>query len=186
MQPISSQQSTPPENSQPYDTNVPDNNNANNNNINSSNHHHDNKETEGDRNHLNDLQPIEAIYEGGDTFELTSETIHNITPTEESNVKVQPKQTVTRSGRVSRMPRKYDDYVSYSIWIDHTALQATNDPDTLYYHQVLNEPDKDMFITAMENEIKQHNDNQNWVPVKRSTVPSTSRILPSVWSMRRK
>jgi Reverse transcriptase (RNA-dependent DNA polymerase) len=68
--------------------------------------------------------------------------------------------------------------------MDHVALQATNDPDTLYYRQVLNE--KDMFTTAMEHEIKQHNDNQNWVPVKRSTVPSTSRILPSVWSMRRK
>jgi Reverse transcriptase (RNA-dependent DNA polymerase) len=39
---------------------------------------------------------------------------------------------------------------------------------------------------AMEHEIIQHNDNNNWVPVKRSTVPSTSRILPSVWSMRRK
>jgi hypothetical protein len=70
--------------------------------------------------------------------------------------------------------------------MDHVVLQATNDPDTLYYHQVLNEPDKDMFITAMEHEIKQHNANQNWVPVKRSAVPSTSRILLSVWSMRRK
>jgi Reverse transcriptase (RNA-dependent DNA polymerase) len=38
----------------------------------------------------------------------------------------------------------------------------------------------------MEHEIKQHNNNHNWVPVKRSTIPSTSRVLPSVWSMRRK
>jgi Reverse transcriptase (RNA-dependent DNA polymerase) len=70
--------------------------------------------------------------------------------------------------------------------MEHIALQATNDPDTLYYHQVLNDPDKDMFINAMEHEIKQHNNNHNWVPVKRSMVPSTSRVLPSVWSMRRK
>jgi Reverse transcriptase (RNA-dependent DNA polymerase) len=70
--------------------------------------------------------------------------------------------------------------------MDNVTFQATSDPDTLYYHQVLHEPDKHMFITAMEHEIKQHNDSHNWVPVKRSTVPSTSRVLPSVWSVRPK
>jgi Reverse transcriptase (RNA-dependent DNA polymerase) len=132
------------------------------------------------------VQPIEAIYEGIDTAEQTNEITHKGTTTEDLKSKVPPTQTVTRSGRVSRKPRKYDDFVSYSTWMANIALQATNDPNTLYYHQVLNEPDKDMFIKAMEHEIQQHNDNRNWVPIKRSKVPSTSRVLPSVWSMRRK
>jgi hypothetical protein len=133
-----------------------------------------------------DVQPIEAIYEGIDTMEHISETINSTTPVENQKGQAAVKQTVTRSGRVSKIPSRYNDYVSYSTWMDNVALQATSDPDTLYYRQVLNEPDKHMFITAMEHEIKQHNDNRNWVPVKRTSVPSTSRALPSVWSMRRK
>jgi hypothetical protein len=37
-------------------------------------------------------------------------------------------------------------------------MGATNDPDTLYYHEILKEPDKDEFIKAMQIEIRQHND----------------------------
>jgi hypothetical protein len=39
--------------------------------------------------------------------------------------------------------------------MENVSLQATSDPDTLYYHQVLREPDQHMFIEAMEHEIKQ-------------------------------
>lgn len=68
----------------------------------------------------------------------------------------------------------------------HEVFAATGDPDTLYYHEILNEPDKPKFLEAMEMEISQHNDRKNWVLVKRSDVPNHLSVLPSVWAMRRK
>lgn len=56
----------------------------------------------------------------------------------------------------------------------------------MYFHEILNEPDKPKFIEAMVKEIEQHNDRKNWVLVERSSVPGHLNVLPSVWAMRRK
>jgi Reverse transcriptase (RNA-dependent DNA polymerase) len=66
------------------------------------------------------------------------------------------------------------------------SFGATNDPDTLYYHEILREPDKDQFIKAMRVEIQQHNDRKNWILVRRDSLPQGTRVLPSVWALRRK
>jgi hypothetical protein len=34
------------------------------------------------------------------------------------------------------------------------CMGATNDPDTLYYHKILKEPDKDDFIKSIQTEIQ--------------------------------
>jgi Reverse transcriptase (RNA-dependent DNA polymerase) len=186
MQPISNQQLTPSDTLQLNGISQNINNNVHHNVNSENNNNHDNYGAEGG-DHTFDVQPIEAVYEGNDITEKSNETTNSsVPPIEEPDIPTPPKQTVTRSGRVSRRPRKYDDYVSYPTWMENVSLQATSDPDTLYYHQVLREPDQHKFIEAMEHEIKQHNDNHNWTLVKRSSVPTTSRVLPSVWSMRRK
>jgi Reverse transcriptase (RNA-dependent DNA polymerase) len=104
----------------------------------------------------------------------------------------------TRSGRTIRTPRRFDDFIIYeaeSNFIDHhneynnqhpIAMAASSDSDTLYYHEILREPDKAQFIQAMEEEIRGHNDNKNWVPVPRASVPSYLKVLHTVWAMRRK
>jgi hypothetical protein len=97
----------------------------------------------------------------------------------------------TRSGRISLKPQRYGDYKAYEVCdstfdANHTiCCAASNDPDTLYYHQILREQDKQQYILAMKKEIQQHNDNNNWKIVRRDTIPSDIRVLPSVWAMRR-
>jgi hypothetical protein len=38
------------------------------------------------------------------------------------------------------------------------SMATTSDPDTMYYHEILNQPDKQQFIEAMEKEIEDHNE----------------------------
>ena len=66
------------------------------------------------------------------------------------------------------------------------AFAASADPDTMYYHEVMREPDCAEFIKAMEKEVKSHTENGVWELVPRSSVPPATKILPAVWTMRRK
>ena len=69
---------------------------------------------------------------------------------------------------------------------DPIAFKAVHDPDTLYMHQALKQHDSDKFIDAMVKEIRDHEVRFHWRVVKRSTVPSDQKVLPSVWAMKRK
>jgi Reverse transcriptase (RNA-dependent DNA polymerase) len=66
------------------------------------------------------------------------------------------------------------------------ALAASTDPDTMYFHQAMKEPDRLKFIEAMVDKIMGQMTNGNFVIVKRSKLPEGARILPSVWQMKRK
>jgi hypothetical protein len=65
------------------------------------------------------------------------------------------------------------------------AFKAVADPDTMYYHQAMREPDAAEFRKAMQKEIDDHTEKGHWVLVKRSDLPNGTRVLPSVWSMKR-
>ena len=66
------------------------------------------------------------------------------------------------------------------------AMKATSDPDTMYYHEAMKEPDADQFRAAMRKEVQDHTERKHWEPILRSNVPKGTRILPAVWSMKRK
>ena len=66
------------------------------------------------------------------------------------------------------------------------ALKAVADPDTMYWHQAMKEPDSHKFREAMEKEVNDQYKNGNFSIVPRSTIPSNQRIFPAVWQMRRK
>ena len=66
------------------------------------------------------------------------------------------------------------------------AYKATSDPDTLYLHQAMKEPDKHNFIKAMEKEMEDQMKNGNFTKILRSKVSKGKTILPSVWQMKRK
>jgi hypothetical protein len=66
------------------------------------------------------------------------------------------------------------------------AYKAKADPDTMYLHQALKEPDRDEFIQAMEKEVYQQVDKKVYSIIKRSEVPKGATILPAVWALRRK
>jgi len=66
------------------------------------------------------------------------------------------------------------------------ALKTQSDPDTMYWHQAMKEPDRPEFLKAAQKEVGDHTQNGLWELVLRSTVPSTALIAPAVWSMKRK
>jgi hypothetical protein len=66
------------------------------------------------------------------------------------------------------------------------ALAASKDPDTMYYHEAMREPDREQFKGAMKQEVDAHTRNEVWELIKKSAVPKGHKIMPSVWSMKRK
>jgi Reverse transcriptase (RNA-dependent DNA polymerase) len=66
------------------------------------------------------------------------------------------------------------------------AYKATSDPDTLYYHEAMRQDDKDEFLRAMEKEINTQVDYGVYTLIPRNAVPQGVKVLPAVWSLRRK
>ena len=66
------------------------------------------------------------------------------------------------------------------------AYKATSDPDTMYHHEAMREPDREHFKQAMIKEVKDQMDNGNFTIVHKSEVPKGKTILPAVWQMKRK
>ena len=66
------------------------------------------------------------------------------------------------------------------------TYKATSDPDTLYLHEAMREPDKDKFIEAMVKEIRGQEENGNWIVRPRKEIPNDAIVLPAVWAFRRK
>ena len=50
------------------------------------------------------------------------------------------------------------------------AYTASANPDTMYLHEAMQQPDKDEFLKAMEEEIRNHMENKNWHLVKCSNL----------------
>ena len=61
---------------------------------------------------------------------------------------------------------------------------SSNDPDTLRYHEILNQPDVDQWIIAAEKEIKGLESKNCWDEVP--TADAKDPIIPGVWVFRRK
>jgi hypothetical protein len=60
---------------------------------------------------------------------------------------------------------------------DPITFSATSDPDTMYWHQVMQEPDKAEFIKAAVSEVKSHVDNQHFTLMRRDVLPKDTRVL---------
>jgi hypothetical protein len=106
------------------------------------------------------------------------------------NIPTNPTQVITRSGWVSRKKSRYNDFIAYDLLLSHhnelssnynqnISMGATNDPDTLYYHEALKEPDKEEFIKANDKRI-----GKNWRLVQCDSLPTGTQVLPSVWALR--
>jgi hypothetical protein len=63
------------------------------------------------------------------------------------------------------------------------AYKAKADPDTMYLHKALKEPDREEFIKAMEREIAQQVECGVYSIIKKSKVPQSATILPAVWAL---
>jgi hypothetical protein len=106
---------------------------------------------------------------------------------------------ITRSGRRSRAPERlqYDvqsclirtnKHEQKEAWSEQQLLayKASTDPDTMYHHQAMKQPDKEKFQEAMEKECEAHYREGNYKLIKRSKLPEGATLLSSVWQMKRK
>jgi hypothetical protein len=69
---------------------------------------------------------------------------------------------------------------------DPISFPATSDPDTMYWHQAMQQPDKAEFLKAAEAEVKSHVDNKHVVLMEQLSLPRGTKVLASVWSMKQK
>ncbi len=60
------------------------------------------------------------------------------------------------------------------------ALAASMDPDSMYYHQAMREPDQDKFIQGMQEELDAQIDARNFRLRKQSKIPKGATILSGV------
>jgi hypothetical protein len=66
------------------------------------------------------------------------------------------------------------------------VFAASADPDTMYLHEAMKQPDKPQFKQAMKEEVESFDANNNWKLLHRSKVPQGATVLPVVWQMKRK
>ena len=66
------------------------------------------------------------------------------------------------------------------------AYKDTADPDSMYLHQALKQPDKVQFLEAMISEIDAMVKKGIFKVIKQSEIPKNTKVLPTVWQMRRK
>jgi hypothetical protein len=106
---------------------------------------------------------------------------------------------VTRSGRRSKpherliydantcliRPNEHEDEETWSEQ-ELIAYKASTDPDTMYHHQAMKQPDREKFQEAMRKECEAHYKEGNYRLVKRSELPEGATLLSSVWQMKRK
>ena len=111
-------------------------------------------------------------------------------------------QTTSHYGRVRRLTRRLQDAIEHRALSSTLTLQedmessiettnpiamlSTTNKDTMYYHQAMQQEDAPEFVNAMINEINDHVNRKHWRLVPRESVPRNTKILPSVWSMKRK
>jgi len=115
----------------------------------------------------------------------------------------------TRAGRESIPPKRltetyealeasYPAFVPFEALADHIknvdvelihpklAYAASADPDTMYLHEAMREPDAAQFEEAMLKEVNDHSNKKHWRLLPRKKVPQGTPVVPSVWAMRRK
>ena len=66
------------------------------------------------------------------------------------------------------------------------AFKATRDPDTMYLHEAMREPNCGEFARAMDKEVRDQMGNGNFSVISKAQVPKGEKILPTVWQMKRK
>ena len=131
------------------------------------------------------------------TRQLTSAKVPHIIPNLPPTRSGRPRKLSSKfkDSIASGMSRAYstyydahhqDDYLTQDAMLDPISFAAKSDPDTMYYHQAIKEPDACHFIAAMVDELNEHIRRGHWSLVPLSDVPPNTRILDSIWAMKRK
>eukprot|EP00957_Ditylum_brightwellii_P013342 1007879-Ditylum_brightwellii.AAC.1 len=69
---------------------------------------------------------------------------------------------------------------------DLIAFAAKHDPDTMYFHQAIKQPDDPQFVEAIVKEINGHTERGHWQLIPIEEVPKGTKILDALWAMKQK
>jgi hypothetical protein len=78
------------------------------------------------------------------------------------------------------------DHLIQEDLMDPVAFSATSDPNTMYLQKAKKQADWDKFRQAMQEEVSSHEVNKHWFHIPKHLVPPEVKVLPSVWSFKRK
>ena len=70
--------------------------------------------------------------------------------------------------------------------LDPISFSSISDKDTMYYHEAIKQPDCQQFFQAMVKGLNESITKGYWSLIPISKVPANTKILDSVWSMKRK
>jgi hypothetical protein len=96
---------------------------------------------------------------------------------EQSAPSSEPQPNVSRYGRIRKLQNEMMNPIAF--------LSHAN-KDTMYFHEAMQAPDADEFIKAAVKEVNDHIERKHWELIPREQVPEGEKILPAVWSMKRK
>ena len=95
-------------------------------------------------------------------------------------------ETLLNQGEQVKYPTEISQYELQKKMDHPLVFAATTNPDILYAHEAMKDPDRQEFIDAMEAEVSQHETRGHFVPVKKEDIPPGNKLIDMVWSMRRK
>jgi hypothetical protein len=88
------------------------------------------------------------------------------------------------SGKIFCMPTMFPNHCNICDHLDPLSIyKATADPDIMYHHQAMNEPDHHEFIKAEIKEVQDLVSRGVYVLVPKCDVPRDTKIFPSVGAL---
>ena len=70
------------------------------------------------------------------------------------------------------VPRVEQEWESGITFLDPIAYAASTDPDVLYLHEALKQPDRKEFLKVMIKEVAAHTESKNWIVINKNAVPT--------------
>ena len=87
---------------------------------------------------------------------------------------------------VETKPTQNDQFILQGRLSNPIAFAASADPDIMYYHQAMKEPDHEQFKRSVLKEICDHGTNQHWEVIPKQNIPLHTKLLDMVWAMCRR
>ena len=87
---------------------------------------------------------------------------------------------------VEMKPTQNNQFILQGRLSNPIDFAASADPDIMYYHQAMQEPDHKQFQTSVLKEIQDHETNQHWEVIPKQDMPPITKLLDMVWAMQRK
>ena len=79
-----------------------------------------------------------------------------------------------------------EEYLRQEEMSNPIVYVSSSNKDTMYLHQAMKQPDKRQLLQAMVDKVSAHTKNGHWQIVQQSQVSDGTKVLPAVWSMKRK